>query len=126
VLTALSPLCIQQVAKLSCHQQAQNMVAAYLKGLWSAKSAVACSHKSPSKSENFMPAIWIASNLFSCSKQTSVQCTTPYQHSSFDMLLKGNIFSADLVSCCIETCCEEATATVSSQQCTLDMCQKVT
>ena len=40
--------------------------------------AVARSHKSQSKSDTFMPVIWIAGNLFSCNKQSSVQCTTPY------------------------------------------------
>ena len=61
--------------------------------------AVARSHESQSKSDTFMLIIWIAGNLFSCSKQSSVQCTTPYQQGSFDMLLQGNMCSADLVSC---------------------------
>ena len=65
--------------------------------------AAACSHESQCKSDTFMPVIWVAGNLFSCSKQSSVRCTTPYQHGSFDTLLGGNICSADLVSCCIAT-----------------------
>ena len=66
-----------------------------------------------SKSDNSMPAICVAGNLFSCSKQSSVQCTNPCQQGSFDMLLNGNNVSADLVSYCIQTCCEGAAATVS-------------
>ena len=65
--------------------------------------AMARSHESQSKSDTFMLIIWIAGNLFSCSKQSSVQCTTPYQQGSFDMLLQGNMCSADLVSCRIAT-----------------------
>ena len=65
--------------------------------------AVARSHESQCKSDTFMPDIWIAGNLFSCSKQSSVRCTTPYQHGSFDTLLEGNICSADRVSCCNAT-----------------------
>ena len=57
--------------------------------------AVTCSHEPQSKSHTFMPVIWIAGNLFSCSKQSSVQCSTPYQHGSFDMLNEGNICPAE-------------------------------
>ncbi len=65
--------------------------------------AMARSHVSQFKSDTFMLIIWIACNLFSCSKQSSVPCTTPYQQGSFDMLLEGNMCSADLVSCRIAT-----------------------
>ncbi len=58
VLPALSPSCIQQVAKVSCHQQAQDTVAAYLAVLCNAKSAAARSHESQPKLESFLPAIW--------------------------------------------------------------------
>jgi len=89
------------------------MLTAYLKVLCSATLAAARPHKSQSKSDNSMPAICVAGNLFSCSKQSSVQCTNPCQQGSFDMLLNGNNVSADLVSYCIQTCCEVAAATVS-------------
>ncbi len=86
------------------------------KVLCSAKSAAARSHKSQSKSEKFMPAICIAGILFSCRQQRCVQCTSPNRNGSFDMLLNGNSFSADLVSHCIQKCCEEAATTVKKLQ----------